>query len=202
MRLPTIGFLPGVALAVVMAVGCGQTDSGISTAVKAQLAVDEAVPADEITVETHDGVVTLTGAVQTDVARLRAAEIARETRGVRDVVNELHTTPGVAATTGTGGPEMDDAERGIRGTDPQWREGAEADAEARAGDAAVTTSVRTAFMEDTSLKDLSINVSTRENVVTLTGTVPSQTEKHRAIELAREAEGVRSVVDRIRVEPK
>jgi hyperosmotically inducible periplasmic protein len=202
MRRPTIGFLPGVVLTAVLAVGCGQTDSGITTAVKTQLAADDGVPADEINVETRDGVVTLTGAVQTDVARLRAAEIARDTRGVRDVVNELHTTPGVAATTGTGDASMDNAERGIRTTDTQWREGADGDAEARAGDAAVTTSVRTAFMEDTSLKDLGINVSTRENVVTLTGTVPSQTEKHRAIELAREAEGVRSVVDRLRVEPK
>jgi hyperosmotically inducible periplasmic protein len=202
MRRQTFKFWPGVALAAILAAGCGQTDAGITTAVKAQLAADDSVPAQEINVETQEGVVTLTGAVHTDVARLRAGEIARETRGVRDVINELHTTPGVAATTGIGGRAMDEAERGVRTTDPQWREGGAGDADARAGDVAVTTSVRTAFMEDTSLKDLAINVSTRENVVTLTGTVPSQTEKHRAIELARETEGVRSVVDRLRVEPK
>jgi hyperosmotically inducible periplasmic protein len=199
MRLPIIGFLPALALTAVLAVGCGQTDSGITTAVRTQLAADESVPADQINVETDDGVVTLTGQVDTEVGRLRAVEIARETRGVRDVVNELHTIPVAAATTGTGDPSLHEAERGARTTDPQWREG---DAEARAGDAAVTTSVRTAFFEDTSLKDLGIDVSTRENVVTLTGTVPSQTEKHRAIELARETEGVRSVVDRLRVQPK
>jgi hyperosmotically inducible periplasmic protein len=199
MRLSRIGFLPGVALTAVLAVGCGQTDSGITTAVTTQLAADESVPADEITVETDDGVVTLTGQVDTEVARRRAVEIARETRGVRDVVNELHTVPGAAATTGIGEPSLHDAEGGVRTTDPQWRE---QDAEARAGDAAVTTAVRTALFEDTSLKDLGIDVSTRQNVVTLTGTVPSQTEKHRAIELARETEGVRSVVDRLQVQPK
>jgi hyperosmotically inducible periplasmic protein len=199
MRRQGYGILPGVMLAAFLAAACGQTDAGITTAVQARLAADESVPSQEIRVETNDGVVTLTGTVDTGVARTRAVEIARETRGVRDVVNELHTTPGPAATTGIGDPALNDAERGARTTDPQWREG---DAASREGDAAVTTSVRTALMEDTSLKDLSIDVSTRENVVTLTGTVPSQTEKHRAIELARETEGVRSVVDRLRVEPK
>jgi hyperosmotically inducible periplasmic protein len=199
MRRQWYGVVPGIALAACLAAGCGQTDAGVTIAVQTQLAADDSVPADEIGVETQDGVVTLTGTVDTEVARTRAVEIARETRGVRDVVNELHTTPGRAATTGVGDPALHDAEAGARTTDPQWREG---DAEARAGDAAVTTSVRTAFMEDTSLKDLSIGVSTRENVVTLTGTVPSQTEKHRAIELARETEGVRSVVDRLQIQPR
>jgi hyperosmotically inducible periplasmic protein len=183
-----------LALALVTS-ACAQTDPGIESAVQARLAADELVPAEEISVEVQDGVVTLHGAVDTQGARARALEIARETRGVRDVVDELRMTPGVAATTGT-----DDPEEGIRTTDPQWRDGE--GAEQRAGDAAVTTAVRTSLMEDTSLSELSILVSTRENVVTLTGRVPSLTEKHRAIELARETEGVKSVVDRLRVDPE
>lgn len=199
MRRKVYRFWPGVVLAALLAAGCGQTDAGITTAVKAQLAADDSVPADEINVDTNDGVVTLTGSVHTDVARLRAVEIARDTQGVHGVVDEIHITPAPVATTGAGEP-AGDPEHGIRTTDPQWRERDGADA--RAGDAAVTTAVRTSLMEDTSLKDLGIDVSTREHVVTLTGTVPSQTEKHRAIELTRETEGVRSVVDRLRVQPK
>jgi hyperosmotically inducible periplasmic protein len=197
MRWKIHGVWSAVALAALLTAGCGQTDAGITTAVESRLAADDSVPADEINVETSDGVVTLTGSVDTNVARIRAVEIARETRGVREVVNELHATPGAAGTTGIGDPASD-PEHGVRTTDPQWREGAEA----RAGDAAVTTAVRTSLMEDSSLADLSIDVSTRENVVTLSGAVPSQTEKHRAIELARETEGVRSVVDRLRIDPK
>jgi osmotically-inducible protein OsmY len=102
MRRKVYGFLPGMALAALLAAGCGQTDAGITTAVKAQLAADDTVPADEINVDTNDGVVTLTGSVHTDVARLRAVEIARDTQGVHGVVDEIHITPAPVATTGTG----------------------------------------------------------------------------------------------------
>jgi osmotically-inducible protein OsmY len=37
--------------------------------------------------------------------------------------------------------------------------------------------------------------------VTLSGRVHSQTERERALRLARETEGVQQVVDRLRVEP-
>ncbi|CAN5427921.1 hypothetical protein BH23ACI1_BH23ACI1_26670 [soil metagenome] len=194
------GWFAVVLLAVATA-ACAQTDAGVTTAVRAQLAADDSVPAHDITVQTEDGVVTLAGAVDTHVARARAVEIARETRGVRDVRDELHMTPGAAPTTGIDDPGRDDPELGVRTTDPQWRD-SEAEVAERAGDAAVTTAVRTALMEDTSLSELSINVSTRENVVTLTGRVPSATEKNRAIERAREAEGVKSVVDRLQIEPQ
>jgi len=185
----------GVVLLAMVLAGCGHPDAGIQTAVRANLAADTSVPADEITVEAEHGVVRLTGTVETQVARRRALEIARETRGVRDVVDELQIVPGAEATTGDGG--LNQAERGIRTTDPQWREGE--DAVARAADAAVGTSVRTALQADTSLAELNILVSASNGVVTLTGRVPSQTEKHRAIELARETEGVRSVVDRLEI---
>ena len=39
-------------------------------------------------------------------------------------------------------------------------------------------------------------------IVTLTGNVPSASEKRRAMELARETKGVKSVVDHLKVGPK
>jgi osmotically-inducible protein OsmY len=38
--------------------------------------------------------------------------------------------------------------------------------------------------------------------VTLTGTVPTAAEKQRAVELAKATDGVKSVVDRIKVDKK
>ena len=42
-----------------------------------------------IDVDTNQGVVALNGTVSSEAMRVRAAEIAREVKGVRDVVNNL-----------------------------------------------------------------------------------------------------------------
>ena len=51
------------------AVGCGNTDAGITTAVKVRLAADDTVKAYQINVDTKNGVVTLSGAVETRAAK-------------------------------------------------------------------------------------------------------------------------------------
>jgi hyperosmotically inducible protein len=72
---------------------------------------------------------------------------------------------------------------------------------ARAGDkvddAAITTKVKTALMAEPGLRSLEINVDTRDNVVTLNGTVDSQEKKQRAMQIAQGVEGVKSVSDNL-----
>ena len=87
------------AAAMVFAVGCAQTDAGITSAVKTKLAADDTVKAYQVDVDTADHVVTLTGDVNTSLAKERAVEIARATDGVRDVIDQLRVT-GAAATSG------------------------------------------------------------------------------------------------------
>jgi hyperosmotically inducible protein len=60
-------------------------------------------------------------------------------------------------------------------------------------DATITTRVKTKLLDDPVVKGLQIDVDTVNGVVFLTGTVNSQEEKQRAIELARETSGVREV---------
>jgi hypothetical protein len=91
------GLIPAAAL--VFTVACGQTDAGITTDVKTSLAADEAVSAFEIDVDTQEGVVTLTGDVESPTAKAQAVQIARMTEGVIDVVDNLRIE-GAAATTG------------------------------------------------------------------------------------------------------
>ena len=86
------------AAITVMAVACSQTDTGITTNVKTKFATDDLVKAHEINVTTDHGVVTLSGDVETRAMEERAVQIARDTKGVRDVVNNLHVE--AAATTG------------------------------------------------------------------------------------------------------
>src|SRR5438874_11637978 len=62
-------------------------------------------------------------------------------------------------------------------------------------DAGVTTAVKTKMATDDTVKASEINVDTHNRVVTLNGTVGSQTEKERAVLIARDTNGVTSVVD-------
>jgi hypothetical protein len=88
-------FAVAAALACFTA-ACAQTDAGVTTKVKAQLAADDMVKASTVNVDTHEHVVTLSGDVQNDAVRQQAVRIARTTEGVQDVVDDLH----VVGTTG------------------------------------------------------------------------------------------------------
>lgn len=64
-------------------------DTVITTKVKAALAADPGVKATEVNVETFRGTVQLSGFVSSPEARQRAIEVARSTKGVRDVRNDM-----------------------------------------------------------------------------------------------------------------
>ena len=92
-----VGLLSGAALAFTVA--CGQTDAGITTAVKSKLAADDTVKAYKVDVDTHNKVVTLSGDVETAAQRQHAVTIARNTDGVTDVIDRL-TVSRTEATSG------------------------------------------------------------------------------------------------------
>jgi BON domain len=113
------GFVAAVAL--VLTAACGQSDSGVTTRVKAKFAQDNVVKAHEINVTTREGVVTLTGEVDSADAKRQAVRLARETQGVTQVIDELRVE-GVA-TTG----DLDDAiQRGAEETADAARKAGEA----------------------------------------------------------------------------
>lgn len=66
-------------------------------------------------------------------------------------------------------------------------------------DGAVTAKIKSKMALDDTVKALDINIDTADGVVTLTGTVRSAAERTRAVQLARETAGVKSVVDRLSV---
>jgi hyperosmotically inducible protein len=198
---------------LVVAVGCAETDAGVTTAVKSKLAADDTVKAYQIDVDTADGVVTLNGAVETTAAKNQAVMLARQTDGVREVVDQLTVNPRAA---GTAGDLTDEAREAGRGVGEEARQGAEATKDAareardeagnaadRAGDvlsdAAITSGVKGKFLADTAVSGLKIDVDTKAGVVTLTGTVSTRAEADRAVALARETTGVTRVVNDLRV---
>lgn len=68
-------------------------------------------------------------------------------------------------------------------------------------DAAITAKVKAKFVEDPVVSAMRLNVDTMNGVVQLSGFAKSAEEERRAISLAREVEGVKSVRDAIQVQP-
>jgi len=68
-------------------------------------------------------------------------------------------------------------------------------------DAGITTAVKSKMAADDTVKASEINVDTHNHVVTLNGTVGSNAERERAVMIARNTNGVNSVIDDLRVGP-
>jgi hyperosmotically inducible protein len=171
------------AMAVVLlTAACAKSDVGITTSVKSRLAADDTVKAYQINVDTKEGVVTLTGEVPSQAAKETAVQVARATDGVVSVVDNL-TIARAAADRGLG-----DAAAATAGRVGDV-----------ASDAMITSSLKTKFLADPDVAALKIDVDTTNGIVTLTGNVKTAAERDEALRIARETEGVKSVVDRLKV---
>jgi hyperosmotically inducible protein len=186
--------------AAVIAVACGQTDAGITTAVKSKFAADDTVKAYQIDVTTENKVVTLAGSVETPAAKEQAVLLARNTDGVRDVVDRITVTE----AAGTAGRDRDtttiDEQAAAKGRETRAKAGDAAQTVGTvATDAAVTTAVKSKLLADPDVGGLKINVDTKEGVVTLTGNVATRAEADQAVKIARATDGVTRVVDNLKV---
>jgi hyperosmotically inducible periplasmic protein len=203
-----------VLAAAIMTVACAQTDAGITTNVKTKFAADDTVKAYQVDVDTRNGVVTLSGAVENTAAKEQAIKIARETNGVRDVIDQIRV--GEAAATAGSYDLENRVERGAAELKEEGREAAaevkeeSREAAAKAGeladkagaaitDAAITSAVKAKFLADTTVKGLSIDVDTSNGMVTLNGNVTSKAEADRAMTLARNTDGVKGVHDNLKI---
>jgi hyperosmotically inducible periplasmic protein len=212
--------------ALAITVACSQTDTGITSAIKSKMAVDDTVKASEINVDTQNHVVTLNGTVGSQAEKERALTIARNTKGVSSVVNDLRVGP--VATSGSYSESVEQAareakektedaahdakvktedaahdakvktENAAREAKAKSENAADKTAEA-VTDAAITSAVKTKFLAEPGVSGLNINVDTDNHVVTLTGMVKSKAEADKAMTIARETKGVRRVVNHLKI---
>ena len=85
------------ALLLLLTFGCSSTqtvgeeidDATITTKVEAKLTGDPDVSAFNVDVDTNEGVVRLSGTVEDPEARTEAEKLARDTEGVRRVINDI-----------------------------------------------------------------------------------------------------------------
>ncbi|HEX5339971.1 MAG TPA: BON domain-containing protein [Gammaproteobacteria bacterium] len=69
-------------------------------------------------------------------------------------------------------------------------------------DSYLTTAVKTKLLGDISLKSFNVHVTTRNRVVTLSGTLPSDALRDEAVRVAKSVDGVVNVVSELEVKPE
>jgi len=205
------------AAGLVFTAACSQTDAGVTTAVKTKMASDDTVKASEINVDTHNHVVTLNGTVGSQAEKERAVMIARNTKGVSNVVDDLTVGAVPAATSGAYEQKIEDtahdakvktedAAHDAKVKTEEYGHDAKVTSERAADktgevitDAAITTEVKTKFLAEPGVSGLNINVDTNDHVVTLSGNVKSKAEAAKAMSIARGTKGVKRVVNHLKM---
>ena len=171
------------------------SDAWITTQIYAKFFAAPDIKARNIDVETVTGVVTLRGTIQSGAERSQAVAKAKGTDGVKQVVDKL-TLPQAEKPPAGDAHEKERAPSNAEQVKAQARTAAD-----RVGkeisDTLITTKVQAMYFLDKDVKGMDIAVTTKGTVVTLTGTVPTEATRQKAVADARSIEGVSQVVDKI-----
>jgi hyperosmotically inducible protein len=159
------------------------TDTWITTKVKADLLASGKTPGTDISVETKNGVVWLSGTVATQAQKERAVTEAKGIEGVKKVdASKLKVSSAMAAE----GMKHDDTmEHGSMDRD--------AESDQPGTDTWITTKVKADLLASGKTSGTDISVETTNGVVWLSGTVATQAEKDQAVTEAKGIEGVKKV---------
>jgi hyperosmotically inducible protein len=150
------------------------SDTAITAQVQAGLATDRDLQAANINVTTSNGVVTLMGSVSDMSARSAAERSAMSIAGVRSVSNDLTTSSGGVASSGSLGGAIDGAQEAVSDT---W----------------ITSKVKSELLADSVSQGFEVSVETHDGVVALEGTLPDQDALDHVLALARSVDGVQRV---------
>lgn len=181
-QLALCGLLATMSLAAVQAFGADSSqpakDSFITGKLEATYLLNRHLSVFSIHPETTNGVVHLTGTVDSNIDRDLAGELAKGIDGVTSVKNDLVVKAGArqagnksSASTRSFGEYVDDA--------------------------TTTAMVKTKLLADPNVKGLKIGVETRGDIVTLTGKVGSAEQKQLAEKLAKNTSDVKSVKNQL-----
>jgi hyperosmotically inducible protein len=142
----------------------GAGDGWITMKIKLALLANHPTSGFETDVDTKDGVVTLTGIVDTSEAKAGADEVAKKIEGVKAVNNQLQVVP-------------EARRKEVNATDDKIKE-----------------EIGKAIENDPKLSDLSLAVDSNAGVVSLDGTVDTNEQLLYAAQAIRKIPGVKSVV--------
>jgi len=172
------------------------SDQELSNQIAKAISNDQALSADAVKVSVNGGVVTLSGMVGKDADRARAEKLAR-VPGVSRVQNNLKSREkATTAVAGTANTVADASKKGAKATKSAVSKTGEA-----ITDEWIVTRIRTNVANDEALSGSDIKVDVKNNVVTLTGTVPTAAARAKALAVAKDVEGVSRVVNNLKVTP-
>jgi hyperosmotically inducible periplasmic protein len=138
-----------------------------------------------INTDVENGMVHLTGMVESDIDRDLAVELARNVEGVVEVRSDLTLEPVTARQAANAAAVKHDGDRSF-GT---WVD-----------DATTTAAVKSKLIGNANTKGMKIDVDTRGDVVTLSGRVATTEEKALAGEIARSTGDVSDVRNQLVVD--
>lgn len=156
------------------------TDAQLKDRIEFRIDTSNLVRKYDIKVKVAGGVATLSGDVQNAAQKAEAGRLAK-IAGITRVDNTIVVDP-------TEDKSLADKVKG-----GMSKTGDKID------DAWITTKVNWFFLGEDTLKHSKIDVDTKNNVVTLNGTVTNAAGKARAAQLARQTDGVKSVVNNLKI---
>lgn len=148
------------------------SDPDIVSAIQSKIAADKTTSDLKVDVASKDGVVTLSGKVNTDEEANKLVEIAESTQGVQDVDSKLTDQKSKSFT----GDSMITAK--VKGV-----------------------YAREKLFGDKDISVMGIKVTTTNGTVFLTGNVGNQDQATNAVKLAKSVKGVKKVVSKLVVQP-
>lgn len=154
----------------------GRSDSDITERVQLALADVHGSDTSRIEVQTRNGIVQLTGFVDTDRTRATAQEAAMDVPGVRHVRNEVVVRAHASAQATTGPPSSD---------------------------AVIAARVKTELAGESGLATASaVEVEVNDGIVRLSGIVSSPDQRSEIESVVRRIEGVTAVRNNVEVQPE
>ena len=146
-------------------------DPDTTRKVKTAIGLSKRLAPFEINVATSDGTATLTGQVPSEDIKSLAAEIARDTAGVKDVKNDISVDP--AAKPSSESVHVEDLE--------------------------IRVAILEALARSKELGGKNVDVKVENRMVTLTGSVETPTQKNGTEQIARAVDGVAGVTNNLTV---
>ena len=196
-----------VALAALGAAGCdaGEAeadnlsgdfeDARLTGRIESMYLLNPHLSAFAIDTDVENGIVRLTGAVESDIDRDLAGALAENVDGVVDVDNELRIDANARREVLASNDAGDQADGADGESDTRRDFGSWVD------DTTTTAAVKSRLIGNAHTKGLQIDVDTQGDIVTLSGRVETAEEKDLAEQIARAAGDVADVRNNLVVDP-
>lgn len=158
------------------------SDTWLEAKLATTIALNNHLSVFDIDSEVRSKTAYLSGSVGTDVEKDLAEQLALSIDGIDKVENNIAIDPAASKQRTSEGSKMSFGQR--------------------IGDLTTTASIKTKFLANNNISGMSVNVDTKNGIVTLQGDVASEEAKELAGKIAENTEGVQQVTNNLTVNPQ